>query len=137
MKANIFTLLLVLLGAVFLATHFSNLPWTPVRIAGAAIAVPSLALLVVARIELGRSFAVRAKAQSLVTRGLYSRIRNPIYVFGALTIAGVLLYMNLPRALWILVLLVPLQIHRARQEAKVLEAKFGEEYRQYKERTWF
>ncbi len=137
MKANIFTLLLVLLGAVFLATHFGSRPWTPVRIAGAAIAVPSLALLVVARIELGRSFAVRAKAQSLVTRGLYSRIRNPIYVFGALTIAGVLLYMNLPRALWILVLLVPLQIHRARQEAKVLEAKFGEEYRQYKERTWF
>lgn len=61
MKANIFTLLLVLLGAVFLATHFSSLPWMPVRIAGAVIAVPSLALLVVARIELGRSFAVVLK----------------------------------------------------------------------------
>jgi protein-S-isoprenylcysteine O-methyltransferase Ste14 len=58
-------------------------------------------------------------------------------VFGGLTVAGAFLNINWPQALWLLVVLVPLQVHRARQEQQVLEAKFGEEYRQYKSRTWF
>ncbi len=85
----------------------------------------------------GSSFSVRAKAQSLVTHGLYSRIRNPIYLFGCLVVVEVLLYINKPRALWLLVGLIPLQIYRARQEEKVLGTKFGAEYQQYKSCTWF
>jgi protein-S-isoprenylcysteine O-methyltransferase Ste14 len=137
MKTNILTLIVALVAVVFLAVHFSGLPWTLTRIAGVVIGLPSLALLILARIELGGSFAVTPKAQTLVTHGLYSRIRNPIYIFGALTIAGCFFYINLPFAVLIFVALVPLQIYRARQEGKVLEAKFGEEYRQYKSRTWF
>jgi protein-S-isoprenylcysteine O-methyltransferase Ste14 len=60
-----------------------------------------------------------------------------IYLFGALVIAGAFLYINQSRYLWLFVVLIPLQIHRARQEEKVLEARFGDEYRQYKSRTWF
>ena len=137
MKTNILTLVLALLGIIFLGIHFGSLPWTPTRIAGVVIGLPSAVLLVLARIELGGSFSVRPKAQTLVTHGLYSRIRNPIYVFGGLVVAGVLLYINQPRALWLLVAVIPLQIYRARQEEKVLEARFGDEYRQYKSRTWF
>ena len=107
------------------------------RMAGAVIGLPSLALLVLARLELGSSFSVRPKAQTLVTHGLYSRIRNPIYVFGGLVFAGVFLYIDQPRALWLFVILIPLQIYRARQEEKVLQARFGDEYQQYKSRTWF
>ena len=107
------------------------------RVAGVVIGLPSLALLVLARIELGSSFSVRPKAQSLVTHGLYSRIRNPIYLFGSLVVVGVLLYINQPRALWLLVAFIPLQIYRACREEKVLETKFGAEYQQYKSRTWF
>lgn len=66
MKANIFTLILILLGTIFLAAHSIGRPWTPMRIAGAVIGIPLLALLVLVRIELGQSFAVRAKAQNLV-----------------------------------------------------------------------
>jgi hypothetical protein len=76
----------------------------------------------------GLSFSVRAKAQALVTNGLHSRIRNPIYVFGALTIAGILLFIAVPKLLWILGVQVPLQIYRARNEEKVLTAKFGDEF---------
>lgn len=50
---------------------------------------------------------------------------------------GFFLYINQPLALSLFVVLIPLQIYRARQEEKVLEAKFGDEYRQYKSRTWF
>jgi protein-S-isoprenylcysteine O-methyltransferase Ste14 len=137
MKANVLTLVLVLLVTIFVGVHFSSQPWTPTRIAGVVIGLPSLALLLLARIQLGGSFSVSPKAQALVTHGLYSRFRNPIYLFGAVAIAGIFLYMNQPLYLWVFVILIPLQIHRARQEGKVLEARFGDEYRQYKSRTWF
>ena len=137
MKTNILTLVLALLGIIFLGIHFGSLPWTPTRIAGAVIGLPSAVLLVLARIELGGSFSVRPKAQTLVTHGLYSRIRNPIYLFGSLAVVGVFLYINQPLYLWVFVVLIPLQIYRARREGKVLEARFGDEYRQYKSRTWF
>ena len=137
MKLNSLTLVIALLGLGFLGIHYGSEPWTPTRIAGVVIGLPSLALLVLARIELGSSFSVRPKAQALVTNGLYSRIRNPIYVFGSLVVAGVLLYINKPRALWVFVVIIPLQIYRARQEEKILQARFGDEYQQYKSRTWF
>jgi protein-S-isoprenylcysteine O-methyltransferase Ste14 len=137
MKTNIFTLFFVLLVIIFVGIHFGSLPWTPARIASVVIGLPSALLLVLARIELGGSFSVRPKAQTLVTHGLYSRIRNPIYLFGGLAIAGVFLYINQPLYLWIFVVLIPLQIYRAREESKVLEARFGDEYRQYKSRSWF
>jgi protein-S-isoprenylcysteine O-methyltransferase Ste14 len=137
MKLNVLTLAMALVGLSFLGIHYGRTPWTPTRIAGAVIGLPALALLVLARIELGGSFSLRPKAQTLVTHGLYSRIRNPIYVFGALVVAGVLLYINQPRALWLLVAIIPLQIYRARQEEKVLQERFGDEYQQYKSRTWF
>jgi protein-S-isoprenylcysteine O-methyltransferase Ste14 len=137
MKTNILTLVLALLVMTIVGIRFASLPWTPARIAGVAIGLPSLALLALARIELGGSFSVRPKAQALVTHGLYSRIRNPIYVFGGLAIAGAFLYINQPLCLLIFVVLIPVQIYRARQESKVLEARFGDEYRQYKSRVWF
>ena len=137
MKTNVATLVVVLLVIIFVGIHFGSLPWTPVRIAGVVVGLPSLALLVLARIQLGGSFSVRPRANVLVTRGLYSRIRNPIYIFGALAIAGIFLYMNQPLYLWLFVVLLPMQIYRARQEGKVLEARFGDEYRQYKSGTWF
>jgi protein-S-isoprenylcysteine O-methyltransferase Ste14 len=137
LKTNILTLVLALLAIIVLGIYYGSQRWTSMRIAGVVIGLPSLALLVLARIELGGSFSVRPKAQKLVTHGLYARIRNPIYVFGGLVVAGFLLYINQPLALSLFVVLIPLQIYRARQEEKVLEAKFGNEYRQYKSRTWF
>jgi protein-S-isoprenylcysteine O-methyltransferase Ste14 len=73
----------------------------------------------------------------LVTSGLYSKIRNPIYVFGAIVIAGLALFWNRPYFLWALAVLIPLQIWRARKEARILEEKFGEEHRAYRRQSWF
>lgn len=137
MKPNLISLAVAIAVVCLLVTDFWGQPWTPVRIAGAAIGAPSLALLILARIQLGGSFSVRAKAQTLVTHGLYSRIRNPIYVFGALTIAGIVLFIGQPILIVILAVTVPLQIYRVKNEEKVLAAKFGDEYRAYKARTWF
>lgn len=85
----------------------------------------------------GPIFAIKAKAHELVTHGLYSKIRNPIYVFSALFLAGMLLLVGRPRWLLILLIVVPMQIARARKEANILEAKFGDAYREYRRKTWF
>jgi protein-S-isoprenylcysteine O-methyltransferase Ste14 len=108
-----------------------------VKVAGAIVAVIGLALLLTARLQLGRSFSVAAQAKKVVTTGLYSRIRNPIYVFSAMFLGGVAIVIGHPMLLLLLCVLVPLQIVRARKESQVLEAAFGEEYVRYKAGTWF
>jgi protein-S-isoprenylcysteine O-methyltransferase Ste14 len=139
MSKHLLTALAVAAGlAIFAFTPMMRaLPWTPMRIAGLALGIPSFFLWVLARKQLGDSFSIRAEARALVTHGLYSRIRNPIYVFGSLVICSMILYSNQPVFFLIFLILIPLQIVRARKESSVLEEKFGEEYCNYKKRTWF
>jgi len=87
--------------------------------------------VILSRYTLGRSFSVTAKATALVTWGIYSRVRNPIYVSGFIFIAGAILMIGRPEGLVLLLALIPMQIVRARREATVLEAKFGDAYREY------
>jgi len=112
-------------------------PWDAVRISGLALAVFGLLFLTISRVQLGNAFSVRPQARMLVTRGIYSRVRHPVYVFGAIVITGLILYLRQPIFLLVLLVLVPLQIVRAREEQRVLEEKFGDEYRRYKRATWF
>lgn len=135
-QARVFTIVpMVAIAAVIYL--FAHPPWNAMRIAGLCLMVPNFVLLTVARVQLGNSFSIMPQAKGLVTRGLYSRIRNPIYVFSSLGIAGLFLYLNMPELLLLLLVLVPVQIFRAQREARVLEERFGEEYRRYKAATWF
>jgi len=104
---------------------------------GFALALIGLAGVILARYTLGRSFSISPKAKGLVTRGIYSRIRNPIYVFSTILVAGIFLMIRNPYLWLILGALVCIQSIRARREARVLEAAFGEAYREYRKRTWF
>jgi len=137
MKLNLVTLAVVIIGLLLLGRQAAHLPWTAWRIAGIAIAAPAFLLFVAARIELGRAFSVRAKATMLVTTGVYSRIRNPIYVFGAIFILGIIIWTGRPWLLVIFAVLIPLQVVRSRKEEQVLTEKFGAEYLDYKQKTWF
>jgi Phospholipid methyltransferase len=83
------------------------------------------------------SFTLVPQARALVTHGIYSKIRHPVYIFSALAIAGLFLYLNRPLFFWIFLILIPLQVIRARAESRVLEARFGGAYRQYRSQTWF
>lgn len=137
MKLNAITLAVLLVVAVGLAQHWRAVQWTPARVVGAALCGVSLAMAMVARFQLGAAFSVRAKAQKLVTTGVYARIRNPIYVFGEVFFVGVALISG---RWWVLVVgaaIVPVQMWRARNEARVLRAAFGEEYDKYRAQTWF
>lgn len=137
MVLNMGTLAVVLVGAILFARNAMSLPATPWRIAGLAILIPSFLLWIVARVQLGGAFSVRSKATVLVTTGLYRRIRNPIFVFSALVLGGLIIWMQQPRWFLVFLVLIPLQTLRAWREGKVLGATFGDAYREYKRTTWF
>jgi protein-S-isoprenylcysteine O-methyltransferase Ste14 len=137
MKLNLITLAMLIVAVVWACLYAPSVEWNAVKIVGAAIAGVSLVLLIVARLQLGAAFSVRAKAKKLVTTGIYSRIRNPIYVFGELLLIGASMLVERWEILLLVAVLVPLQMVRARREARVLAAAFGEEYARYKAGTWF
>ncbi len=122
------------LGTIF---RFGPGPHSAPRWVGLALGLVGLSGVIVARFTLGRSFSIRAKATALVTTGIYSRVRNPIYVSGVICLIGIVVMVGKPSLLLILVVIIPMQIVRARREARVLEEKFGDEYREYRRRTWF
>ncbi len=112
-------------------------PWPPLRVAGAALVVIGYILLITARIQLGKSFAVTAQAKALVTRGLYSRFRNPIYLSVDIMWFGLILVLHLYWLFVPLFALIVLHVFRARREAQILQDAFGQSYIDYQQRTWF
>jgi len=125
------------LWALVAIFRFGPGPHGAARWVGLAVGLIGLTGVIVARYTLGRSFSLRAKATALVTRGIYSRIRNPIYVSGVIFLIGLAVMMGMPSLLSLLIVIIPMQIIRARREARVLEERFGDEYREYRNRTWF
>jgi protein-S-isoprenylcysteine O-methyltransferase Ste14 len=128
---------IVALGAMFWVLATWSAPWNAQRYLGTALAIIGAAGIASARYELGKSFSIRPEAHKLVTTGIYSRIRNPIYLFGAVMIAGVILVLQRPQWWIALFVIVIAQAVRARREARVLEAAFGDAYREYRRKTWF
>ncbi len=105
--------------------------------AGIGIAVVGFTLWVLARVQLGKSFAIRAEARALVTTGLYSKIRHPIYFFAGVAFLGLFVAWGKLFPLIGFLAVYSTQLVRILREEKVLEDAFGEEYRRYKRSTWF
>jgi protein-S-isoprenylcysteine O-methyltransferase Ste14 len=128
--------IVVAIGLLWFLVTWSG-PWSATRYIGTVLVLIGLLFIAVARYQLGTSFSVKAEAHKLVTTGLYSKIRNPIYVFGMVMIAGMILILGRWEGLLVLVAALVGQTIRARREARVLEAAFGDEYREYRRNTWF
>jgi protein-S-isoprenylcysteine O-methyltransferase Ste14 len=137
-RLYIFTAVQIAAAAAILWTVFSRPdPWDAQRLVGTTLLVIGIGGIVVARYQLGKSFSLSPQARQLITHGIYSKIRNPIYVSGAVAVAGFALVLRRP-ILWLIVLAIVLvQTLRARREAQVLEAAFGDAYREYRRKTWF
>jgi protein-S-isoprenylcysteine O-methyltransferase Ste14 len=131
-------LVAALLGYVMLVL-VSRSPdgWRTHHTAGAFFIAPSLVLWALARSQLGGAFTPRAEARSLVTTGIYSRIRHPIYVFAETLTVGLCVFADISLFWLIIPLAIPIQVVCARREERILEAAFGDEYRRYRDRTWF
>jgi protein-S-isoprenylcysteine O-methyltransferase Ste14 len=106
--------------------------------AGLGIFIPSFLLLIIAFFQLGTSFTVTPKAKELVTTGIYSKIRHPIYFFQQSLSVGFALVLHDSVLMYLFcLLLLARNVWRARQENRILEEKFGNAYRAYRDRVWF
>jgi len=91
-------------------------------------------LLIVARVQFEKHFTRRP---GLVTQGIYSRVRHPLYLFSFIAFAGLFLYLDKS---WGILGLLPIQLiqfYRARREEEELEILYGDQYRRYRQQTWF
>ena len=97
-----------------------------------------LVLVFVSFFTLGRnysSFVVIHHDHRLVTRGIYSRIRHPIYLGVIVATVGMALCGTSAPGLLVASLLVPLFVFRMRYEEALLIEEFGDDYRRYAKRT--
>ena len=140
MRAIHWTLLaFAVVGSAFvvlaaMSTH-SGSPLT--RTFGAGLMLFATVWIVIARYQLGTAFSITPQARQLVTTGLYARVRNPIYVASPIYVFGLAVLMARWRLLLLLIVIVPIQIMRARREEAVLRAAFGDKYDRYRAQTWF
>jgi protein-S-isoprenylcysteine O-methyltransferase Ste14 len=103
-----------------------------------AVGIAGLMLWMLSTFHLGKSLAVLPGADSLVARGVYRYIRHPIYVGITFTLLGLLFACgSVFGMVYLVIVVIPLNVYRARQEERVLAEKFGEHYLQYRNKTWF
>lgn len=122
--------LAVLVVAVWVRPH------TAVLLVGVILAAAAFPLWVLARVQLGSAFSFTPQARRLVTTGLYSRIRHPVYVFGTLAGLASLVALQVWPIFLLGLALIPITVVRALREERVLRSTFGAEYERYRGRTW-
>lgn len=106
-----------------------------VMVGGAALIAVGATFVVLARRALarhGQPTDPGLPTGQVVTTGVFSVSRNPLYFGGVCILTGIALVLNLP---WALIFLLPAVVacHHVLivPEEKYLAAKFGEEYRRY------
>jgi protein-S-isoprenylcysteine O-methyltransferase Ste14 len=100
------------------------------------VCLPSCALMIVSRRQLGESFTVAPKAKGLVTTGVYSRIQHPMYLFLDLFVLSIIIAIDIRPLIFVWAGLVLVQLMQAKREERILLKAFGAEYEAYKARTW-
>ncbi len=80
------------------------------------------------------------RSKRLVKRGIYGRVRNPIYVGVLIILAGVfLLYPSVATFIYIILMFTGLHIWLVKVEEPLLRREFGKEFEEYKRDVprWF
>ena len=106
--------------------------------AGLTVGAVGVLLWMAAMWSLGSSLAVLPGTDKLVTKGLYRIFRHPVYIGIVLTLTGLFVACgSAPSLIYVLVVVIPLNIFRAKAEEKVLLEQLGPAYKQYKDATFF
>lgn len=103
---------------------------------GVLVAVVGFLLWLIARIQLGNAFTIAPEAHFIVSGGLYSKFRHPVYYFSTLAVIGLGIYIWLWPMLVVLAVMINLEAFRLQKEDEQLTKKFGQQYLEYKKSTW-
>ncbi|CAI2719455.1 methyltransferase family protein [Nitrospina watsonii] len=110
----------------------------PLVYVGLTVGLSGLLFWTVAMAQLGRSLAVLPGGDRLVDHGVYRYVRHPVYWGIVLTFLGLFLAVgSMYGMVYLFIVVVPLNIVRARQEERTLQTRFGEAYDTYRQQTWF
>ncbi len=131
------------IGAMILmwTSWFSMCPLDPLRFAlpqvvcsfGLIIQVLGLCLAIIALVQLRGLENIR----HLVTTGIFSKLRHPMYIGFISWIVGATLYYGAAASLAVGLLGIGNILYWRRLEETRLELAYGEEYLRYRERTWW
>jgi protein-S-isoprenylcysteine O-methyltransferase Ste14 len=120
---------------LFIVTWPDN---TEIRhIAGVLATIVAFILWLTARVQLGNAFSLAPKSSFIVTTGLYSRLRHPVYYFSILAVIGLSVYIWEWPMIIIVFALIALEVFRIKKEEVLLTSQFGGKYLDYKNTTWF
>lgn len=119
---------------------FARREFSPgVAMLGVCVAIAALAMFRLTHQALGRNWSVSLQMREdhkLITHGVYARIRHPMYsAFWLMGIAQALLLPNWVGGLAGIAGFGTLYLLRVRAEEEMMLATFGDEYRQYMQRT--
>ncbi|HEY9206598.1 MAG TPA: protein-S-isoprenylcysteine O-methyltransferase [Candidatus Methanoperedens sp.] len=134
---------MLLIPVIYLATPWLDLAdyHLPLWAGWIGVAVFSIALWLLFRshADLGRNFSPTLEikeGQTLVTCGVYSRIRHPMYAAHWLwAVSQVLLLQNWIAGPAFLVTFLPMYLYRVPREEQMMIKNFKDEYRSYMKRT--
>ena len=120
-------------------SRFAVLDVTWAAVAGFLLILAGLVLTVTAQLSMGDSWRIGvddSQRTELVTAGVFSRVRNPIFTGMLLAVLGFLLLIPNPVSLAAVVILTAsLEIQVRRVEEPYLARTHGEVYEQYRART--
>jgi len=108
-------------------------------ILGVVMFIIGLSLYFTSRIFLGRLFSEKIRFKpdhKLITTGPYRHIRHPVYLGEMFYFLSFPIIFSSLYGLLIMLLIVPILVHRIGYEEKALSDKFGKEFENYKGRTW-
>ena len=118
---------------VFVEAHYY---WT--SILGIVVAITGSVIWWLGKLTLGHNYSYHSKKpKNLVMKGIYKKIRHPIYVGLALTIISWTLLTTSIILLFATFITIIILIIRVSIEERAITDKFGEKYDNYRKKTWF
>jgi protein-S-isoprenylcysteine O-methyltransferase Ste14 len=112
---------------------------SPLNIAGATMFIIGLIISISAHLTINTNYSWTLEIReghTLVENGLYKYVRHPIYLGTFIRVIAIPIYSSSLAGFLISLLSLPLLNYRISIEERMLVEEFGEEYKQYRERTW-
>jgi protein-S-isoprenylcysteine O-methyltransferase Ste14 len=109
------------------------------NIAGATMFIISLIIRISAHMTINTNYSWTLEIReghTLVENDFYKYVRHPIYLGTIIGVISIPIYTSSITGFLISLLSIPLFAYRIRLEERMLVEEFGEEYKQYQERTW-